>query len=92
MIRQRYGRLQPRERSGRHRPDQSGHTGSGPAGQHDAGSAGNHRTAEKDRCRCPEQGPDRAARPDGHRQQPADSGTEHLELVQQLRVGVWTVN
>ena len=29
---------------------------------------------------------------DGHRQQPADTGTEHLELVQQLRVGVWTVN
>ena len=27
-----------------------GHTGSGPAGQHDAGSAGNHRTAEKGRC------------------------------------------
>ena len=46
-LRQRYGRLQPRERSGRHRPDQSGHTGSGPAGRHDAGSAGNHRTAEK---------------------------------------------
>ena len=47
---------------------------------------------KKDRCRRPEQGPDRAARPDGHRQQPADPGAEHLELVQQLRVGVWTVN